>query len=180
MVIFGVISSSALQPANGNRFAINFIATADRLTRTSAGASEHARYNICLAVQKICFVKTGLRDKTNISRNIGMGWTAYLTGNIRLIPVRIRHNRLVSRSQFAIGINHFKNSPFLSIQPTVPARSLASAWSRGDNIGLHTTPCYSRIPPSQEAPSRGISLSCKYSPSLTHAYLFILNYTTTV
>ena len=53
MAKFAMIGSRTLQPADGNRLAIDLIAPADRLARARAGASQHARNDVCFAVQKI-------------------------------------------------------------------------------------------------------------------------------
>src|SRR5579883_3445544 len=106
MTELAVIGGGALEPANGDWLTIDLVATADRLTWAGTGASEHAGNNIRFAVEQIRLIETSLRDKTDISRDVSMGRAADLTGNIRLIPVGRCHDRLVSKFQFTIWINH--------------------------------------------------------------------------
>ena len=92
MLILAVVSGGPLQPANSDRFTVDFVTATDRLAGASTGPSKDARYHVGFTVQKIRLVETSLGNQTNIGRNIGMSWTAYLARNIRLIPVRIRHD----------------------------------------------------------------------------------------
>ncbi len=108
MAIFAVIGGSTFQPANGNWFAIDLVATTNGFAGTRTCATKNAWYDIALAVQQICLIEARLRDQTNIGRYIGMSRAANLARNICLVPVRSSHNRPVSCFQLAIGINHLK------------------------------------------------------------------------
>ena len=92
MAIFAVIGSSTFQPANSDRLAVNFVTTTDWFAGTSARTTKHAWHNVAFTVQQVCFVEARLRDQSNVGRNVGMGGTPYLAGNIRLIPVRRGHD----------------------------------------------------------------------------------------
>src|SRR5258708_28316843 len=106
MAIFAVIGSGTFQPANSNGLTVNFIATTNRLAGTSASTTKHARHDVAITVQQIRLVEARLRDQTNIGRNIGMGWTPNLAGNICLIPVKRSYDSLVSRFPLTHLINH--------------------------------------------------------------------------
>ncbi len=60
VAILAVVGGSTFQPADGDGFAIDFIAAADRLTGAGAGAAKHARYDVGLAVQQVRLIETSL------------------------------------------------------------------------------------------------------------------------
>src|SRR6266849_3186713 len=66
VAIFAVIGGGAFQPADSDGFAIDFIAAAYRFAGTSASAPQHAGDDVTFAVQKICFIKTRLRNQPDI------------------------------------------------------------------------------------------------------------------
>src|SRR5207244_12354413 len=78
MLILAVVSGGPLQPANSDRFTIDFVTATDRLAGASTGPYKDARYYVGFTVQKIRLVETSLGNQHNIGRNIETCWTPCL------------------------------------------------------------------------------------------------------
>jgi len=106
MAILAVIVRGALEPADRDGLAIYFVAAADRLARSRAGAAKDARNHVRAAVEHIRLVEAPLRDQADVVRNVGARGTTDLARNIRFVPVRIHFLGLIQRVESCIRVNH--------------------------------------------------------------------------